>query len=165
MEPKVFLQDSSHIRLFRTLVSKPTVPGKPSARYWRYTERVFLPINRSRCDLMKGRLRHDRCFRLIFLHGEYWALIKPHLKKLYFTTECMLRILEDLYTRKIHFVTASVIVISDIDDTLLHSNVSNAMLKFRTLMFTSMENRKAVESMKKSYSGTASRRRSSLLCF
>ena len=58
------------------------------------------------------------------------------------------RILDDLYTRKIHVVTAPVIVISDIDDTLLHSNVSNAILKFRTLMFTSMENRKAVESMK-----------------
>ena len=58
------------------------------------------------------------------------------------------RIIEDLYTRKIHFVTAPVIVISDIDDTLLHSNVSSRLLKFRTLMFTSMEDRKAVVSMK-----------------
>ena len=58
------------------------------------------------------------------------------------------RIIEDLYTRKIHFVTAPVIVVSDIDDTLLHSNVSNRLLKFRTLMFTSMEDRKTVESMK-----------------
>lgn len=58
------------------------------------------------------------------------------------------RIIEGLYTRKIHFVTAPVIVVSDIDDTLLHSNVSNSLLKFRTLMFTAMENRKAVESMK-----------------
>jgi phosphatidate phosphatase APP1 len=58
------------------------------------------------------------------------------------------RIFEDLYTRRIHFVNAPVIVISDIDDTLLHSNISNRLLKFRTLMFTSMENRRAVESMK-----------------
>ena len=58
------------------------------------------------------------------------------------------RIVEDLYTRKIHFVTAPVIVVSDIDDTLLHSNVSNRFLKFRTLMFTTMEDRKAVVSMK-----------------
>jgi phosphatidate phosphatase APP1 len=58
------------------------------------------------------------------------------------------RIMEDLYTRKIHFVTAPVIVVSDIDDTLLHSNVSNRFLKFRTLMFTAMEDRKAVLSMK-----------------
>jgi phosphatidate phosphatase APP1 len=58
------------------------------------------------------------------------------------------RILDDLYTRKIHFVTGPTIVVSDIDDTLLHSNVSNKLLKFRTLMFTSVENRKAVVSMK-----------------
>ena len=58
------------------------------------------------------------------------------------------RIVEDLYTRKIHFVTAPVVVVSDIDDTLLHSNVSNRLLKFRTLMFTAMEDRKTVVSMK-----------------
>jgi phosphatidate phosphatase APP1 len=58
------------------------------------------------------------------------------------------RILVDLYTRQIHYVKAPLIVVSDIDDTLLHSNVTNSLLKFRTLMFTSMEDRKAVVSMK-----------------
>jgi phosphatidate phosphatase APP1 len=57
------------------------------------------------------------------------------------------RTLDDLYTRNIHFLKAPVIVISDIDDTLLHSNISNRLLKFRTLMFTSMEKRRAVVSM------------------
>ena len=54
-----------------------------------------------------------------------------------------------LYLRKIHLVKSRYIVVSDIDDTLLHSHISNMLLKFRTLMFTSMENRKAVESMTK----------------
>jgi len=59
------------------------------------------------------------------------------------------RILEDLYTRKINFVETPVIVISDVDDTILHSNISNKLLKLRTLMFTAMEKRKAVGSMMK----------------
>lgn len=59
------------------------------------------------------------------------------------------RIIEDLYSRRIRHVDSPFIVVSDIDDTLLHSNISNRLLKFRTLMFTSMENRKAVASMTK----------------
>jgi phosphatidate phosphatase APP1 len=59
------------------------------------------------------------------------------------------RIIEDLYKRTIHQVDSSVIVISDIDDTLLHSHISNRLLKLKTLMFTSMEKRKAVDSMMK----------------
>lgn len=59
------------------------------------------------------------------------------------------RILADLYTRKINFVETPVIIVSDIDDTLLHSNISNRFLKFRTLMFTSMEKRKVVGPMMK----------------
>jgi phosphatidate phosphatase APP1 len=59
------------------------------------------------------------------------------------------RILKDLYTRRINFVETPVIIISDIDDTLLHSNISNKLLKFRTLMFTSMEKRKVVGPMMK----------------
>ena len=59
------------------------------------------------------------------------------------------RIIEDLYTRTIHYINNPVIIVSDIDDTLLHSHISNKLLKFRTLMFTSMEKRKAVDSMTK----------------
>jgi len=59
------------------------------------------------------------------------------------------RIVEDLYTRKIHHIDSPFIVVSDIDDTLLHSHISNKLLKFKTLMFTSMEKRKAVVSMTK----------------
>jgi phosphatidate phosphatase APP1 len=57
------------------------------------------------------------------------------------------RIVEDLYHRQIHVIESPVIVVSDIDDTLLHSHISNKLLKLRTLMFTSMEKRKSVKSM------------------
>ena len=59
------------------------------------------------------------------------------------------RIIEGLYTRRIHHVDSPFIAVSDIDDTLLHSHISNKLLKFRTLMFTAMEDRKAVVSMMK----------------
>lgn len=57
------------------------------------------------------------------------------------------RFFDDLYSRKIHLIESPVIVISDIDDTLLHSHISNKLLKLRTLMFTSMEKRRAVDPM------------------
>jgi phosphatidate phosphatase APP1 len=59
------------------------------------------------------------------------------------------QILEGLYDRTIRTIEAKNIMISDIDDTLLHSHISNKLLKFRTLMFTSMEKRKAVHSTRK----------------
>lgn len=59
------------------------------------------------------------------------------------------RILEGLYDRTIRGIGPKNIMISDIDDTLLHSHISNKLLKFRTLMFTSMEKRKAVLSTRK----------------
>jgi phosphatidate phosphatase APP1 len=59
------------------------------------------------------------------------------------------RIVDSLYSTQINRIEAPFIVVSDIDDTLLHSHISNKLLKFRTLMFTSMENRKAVASMTK----------------
>lgn len=59
------------------------------------------------------------------------------------------KILQDLYHCDIRPVTAETIMISDIDDTLLHSHISNKLLKLRTLLFTSAENRKAVVSMRK----------------
>ncbi len=56
---------------------------------------------------------------------------------------------EELYSLDIHNIYGSTILISDIDDTLLHSYVSRRFLKFRTLMFTSLEKRKAVVEMMK----------------
>lgn len=58
-----------------------------------------------------------------------------------------LTLFPDLYDLKIRHVSASLLVVSDIDDTLLHSHILRKLLKFRTLMFTSVEKRKAVQDM------------------
>jgi len=56
---------------------------------------------------------------------------------------------KDLYSHALHYVNTPYIVVSDIDDTILHSYISRKILKFRTLMFTTMEKRRAVEPVKK----------------
>lgn len=58
-------------------------------------------------------------------------------------------IMDGLYSKAIHFADTPHIVVSDVDDTLLHSYISRTLLKFRTLMFTPVEKRKAVEPMKR----------------
>ncbi|MEO5977514.1 MAG: phosphatase domain-containing protein [Chryseolinea sp.] len=52
------------------------------------------------------------------------------------------------YALSMHEVNTPRIVISDIDDTVLHSYISRKLLKFRTLLFTPIEKRKAVEPVK-----------------
>jgi phosphatidate phosphatase APP1 len=74
---------------------------------------------------------------------------QSQLREILLANGTSVRIVEGLYTRVIHRVDSPIIVISDIDDTLLHSHISNRLLKLRTLMFTSMEKRKAVDSMMK----------------
>lgn len=54
---------------------------------------------------------------------------------------------EGLYPRFTQEVTSPAIVISDIDDTVLKSNIRSRVRQFRTLMFTTMEKRKAVQDM------------------
>jgi phosphatidate phosphatase APP1 len=72
---------------------------------------------------------------------------QSQLERIMLASNRQVRIIDDLYLTKIHLVNSRYIVVSDIDDTLLHSHISNKLLKFRTLMFTSMEKRKAVVSM------------------
>ncbi len=74
---------------------------------------------------------------------------QTHLEEIILQGGQAVRIIEDLYTRTIHHINTATIIVSDIDDTLLHSHISNRLLKFRTLMFTSVEKRKAVDSMMK----------------
>lgn len=57
------------------------------------------------------------------------------------------RLVEGLYTRNVDYMEGDTIVISDIDDTLVHSFIRNKLRKFRTLLFTTMEKRKAVTRM------------------
>jgi phosphatidate phosphatase APP1 len=58
-------------------------------------------------------------------------------------------IIEGLYDPVVHSLAHRTIVISDIDDTLLHSYIYRKIKKFRTLVFTPLEKRKVVESMRK----------------
>lgn len=51
----------------------------------------------------------------------------------------------DLYALDIQYIPNETILISDIDDTLLHSNIRNKVHQFKTLLFTKMEKRKAVK--------------------
>lgn len=58
------------------------------------------------------------------------------------------RLAQDMYTLEVQTPPAPVIVVSDIDDTLLHSNISRRLLKLRTLMLTTLEKRRPVEPMR-----------------
>lgn len=63
------------------------------------------------------------------------------------------RMVDGLYSTDIHRVEGDTILISDIDDTLVHSFIRDKLLKLRTLMFTTMEKRKAVTGMQKLMNG------------
>lgn len=54
---------------------------------------------------------------------------------------------EELYPNEIHRIEGHTIVISDLDDTLIHSFIRNKFLQLRTLLFTSVEKRKTVTDM------------------
>lgn len=55
---------------------------------------------------------------------------------------------DGLYERRMHHVYTDHIVVSDIDDTILHSHIPRKVRKLRTLMFTPVESRLAVEPVK-----------------
>ena len=69
------------------------------------------------------------------------------LEKMLLGTGDEVRLIDGLYGRAIHYMEGDTIVVSDIDDTLLHSFISDKIQKFRTLMFTTMEKRKTVIKM------------------
>jgi phosphatidate phosphatase APP1 len=57
------------------------------------------------------------------------------------------KIIAGLYPLDVQNVFSDIIVVSDIDDTLIHSFIYRKLLKFKTLMFTAMEKRKPVPGM------------------
>ena len=75
-------------------------------------------------------------------HGKQWVL-----QDVVLASKKNVLLPEGLYLRTTHLITAPVIVVSDIDDTLLHSHIRNRVRKFSTLMFTTVEKRKAVQDM------------------
>lgn len=85
-------------------------------------------------------------------HGAFYARVNRHslegdLTKVLLRSGEEVKIVEGLYARAIHYVAGNTVVVSDIDDTLVDSFISNKIRKLRTLMFTAMEKRKAVTRM------------------
>jgi phosphatidate phosphatase APP1 len=70
------------------------------------------------------------------------------LERIQLTSGQEVKLVPGLYENKVDFIENNVIVISDIDDTLMHSYIYRKLLKFRTLMFTAVEKRIAVGQMK-----------------
>jgi phosphatidate phosphatase APP1 len=87
------------------------------------------------------------------ISGSFWCEVELDEKqtklveiKLLGSNESVL-LTEDLYPNKIHAVDSHTIVISDLDDTLIHSFIKNKLAQIRTLLFTTVEKRKAVQDM------------------
>ena len=85
-------------------------------------------------------------------HGAFYIKTsKGHVQggliKVLLKTGEEVRLVEGLYARTIHYIEGDTIIISDIDDTLVHSFIKDKLRKLRTLMFTTMEKRKAVTRM------------------
>jgi phosphatidate phosphatase APP1 len=75
------------------------------------------------------------------------------LKQVLLPTGEEVKIIDELYAMRIHKIDAPTIVVSDIDDTLIHSFIYKKLRKLRTLMFTTMEKRKAVIDMQELING------------
>jgi phosphatidate phosphatase APP1 len=69
------------------------------------------------------------------------------LQKVVMSSGEEVKIIQGLYPRHLQEVISDVIVVSDIDDTLLHSFIFRKLMKFKTLMFTTVEKRRAVVAM------------------
>ena len=85
-------------------------------------------------------------------HGAFYVKIKKgevqgRIEKVLVKTGEEVRMVDGLYHPGIHYIEGDTIVVSDIDDTLLHSHINDKIQKLRTLMFTTMEKRKAVVKM------------------
>jgi phosphatidate phosphatase APP1 len=57
------------------------------------------------------------------------------------------KVIDGLYPLQVSTIRTNTVVVSDIDDTLMHSFIYKKLRKLRTMMFTSIENRKAVVNM------------------
>lgn len=85
-------------------------------------------------------------------HGAFYIKttkenVQGKLERILLVSGEEVRLVDGLYKKNIHYIEGDTIVISDIDDTLVHSFIKSKLRKFRTLMFTTMEKRKAVTHM------------------
>jgi phosphatidate phosphatase APP1 len=74
-------------------------------------------------------------------------LSNARLEKVLMVSGEEVKIIDGLFPTKILSVDADYIVVSDIDDTLMHSYIYRKLLKVKTLMFTAVEKRKSVVAM------------------
>jgi phosphatidate phosphatase APP1 len=86
-------------------------------------------------------------------YGSFYGMSNSNLEgakleRIQLTSGQEVKLVPGLYESKVDFIENNVIVISDIDDTLMHSYIYRKLLKFRTLMFTAVEKRRAVGQMK-----------------
>jgi phosphatidate phosphatase APP1 len=94
--------------------------------------------------------------------GSFWCEVvmderQTKLKSITLTsTGEQVSLTEDLYPKRFHSVQSDTIVISDLDDTLLHSFISNKLKQIKTLLFTTVEKRAAVVTMANLIKGFAS---------
>jgi phosphatidate phosphatase APP1 len=85
-------------------------------------------------------------------HGAFYQQTKvisqdAVLQKVLLASGEEVRMVDGLYLKNINLISGDTVVVSDIDDTLVDSYIYRRVLKFRTLMFTTMEKRKAVTTM------------------
>lgn len=86
-------------------------------------------------------------------HGAFYLQVPHHrirgvLEKITLVDGSNVRLIEGLYARTIHHIEGDTVVVSDIDDTLLHSFVHDKLRKFKALALTTVEKRKAVTGMR-----------------
>jgi phosphatidate phosphatase APP1 len=73
--------------------------------------------------------------------------VQSILQKVVLDNEEEVLLMEGLYSKAIHYVVSPFMIISNIDDTLLHSYIGTRLRRFRTLLFTPVERRKPVVPM------------------
>lgn len=126
-------KDYSRRRTFRTLVS--LYRTKPYAE-----QSIVLVFDK---EEVKAKTDGYGAFQIITPAN----LEQATLRQVMLLTGEEVRMIEGLYPRKVQQILTPLIVVSDIDDTLVHSFIYRKLKKFRTLMFTTMEKRKAVDNM------------------
>lgn len=118
---------------------------------------------RSILALYSARPIRERQFEMVFDHGmltaktdhsgSFWCEVDMDERQTQLVSITLSQpaepvlLTEDLYPNRVHAVTSGTIVISDIDDTLIHSFVGNTLKQLRTLLFTTIEKRKTVVTM------------------
>jgi phosphatidate phosphatase APP1 len=126
-------KEYSRRKTFRTLLK--LYRTRPYAN-----EEIILVFTKGRIEAQTNR--HGAFYVKTTKDKVQGALINVLLK-----TGEQVRLVEGLYAKTIHYIEGDTIIISDIDDTLLHSFIKDKLRKFSTLMFTTMEKRKAVKRM------------------